>query len=142
MPPRRGRWCNRCGPGTPSQPPLTNKRNPNCQTRMLYPRPLTIPAEAQASLSDRVHVVAVPPVKRIVHGDLEYPWSREDTRVSPIWQDTPHRCIHTTQAERPVPNRGSLGVKCHVSAQRQKSFERLHKNKKKQERPFNHGPNS
>ena len=41
----------------------------------------------------------------------------------------PHRCIHTKQAERRVPNRGSRGAS-------------LHKNNKKQEHRFNHGPNS
>ena len=34
----------------------------------------------------------------------------------------PHRCIHTKQTERPVLNHGSLGVKCHVSAQRSTEF--------------------
>ena len=48
MPPRRGRWCNRCCPGTPLQPPRTDRRNSPCQTaRMPHSRPLTkLTAEA------------------------------------------------------------------------------------------------
>ena len=42
LPTRRGRWCHRCCPGTPSLRPRADKRNPPChKARMPHSRPVT-----------------------------------------------------------------------------------------------------